>query len=868
MKCTWLILILFFSSISNGQNKNTTVNEQTFESDLINGFFKEGDSLFKSEDFGLALPLFLKIDSISKATNFKNQTTINATLLRAQISKLTFTKESSEIAYLLGKEALNSASEIKDTLSVNLCYVTLSDFCQLTRRFEEAKIYIDKGLEYFTKFNDGYEGKVSRLYLMESAYYFGKNELEKAEKSRYNAIRYLEGKDNDYEMAKAKYYYGHFLRYYKKEFKKAIPFLEDSKILHQKINKVENETYHRCVRDLAICYDTLGSHEVSKTYYQEAYNLKVELDKRANRNTSRRLETKYQTEKKIQEIALLKSEKALDDQKQRSQRNLLLAGLGFTTLAGIFLFVLYRNRQKTNKKLKELDTAKSNFFANISHEFRTPLTLILDPIDAAIEDPSLSDNKREQFIMAKHNSDRLLSLVNQLLDLSKIDAGQLKLHIQKGNIQNIISGLAEAFKFSAEQQNISYQLNIEKSNEESWFDKDALEKITVNLLSNAIKYTPLNGVVTCNSVIENKTLRLNVKNTGVGFTKSELESIFMRFYQTDSENEGTGIGLALVKELVELHKGTIKVDSQPKAWVCFSVTLPIDKHSFKDEVFIDAPNDTALNYKVPSMEVYDSSDDEFEESDKPILLIVEDNNDVRMLLKQNFEDHFNILTAQNGQIGLDLAIEHVPDIIISDIMMPVKDGVALTNELKNNELTNHIPIILLTAKAGDKNEIIGLEIGADDYITKPFNSKILKTKVSNLIAIRRNLQSRYSQEIVLTPKDVAVNNLDEKFLEKIQEVLEKRLIESSFNVEYFSDAVGMSRMQLHRKIKALTGLSASEFIRSQRLKLAADLLKSSDINISQVGYSVGFNDHSYFAKCFKNVFNCTPTEYAKQHYTK
>ena len=616
---------------------------------------------------------------------------------------------------------------------------------------------------------------------------------------------------------------------------------------------------------LADIYIQLGEHEKANNFNEIGYKIKDSLSQIQIAETIKEIEGKYQTEQRDEEIKSLKAENELAQQQKKNQRNLLVAGLGFTTLAGIFLFLLFRNRQKTNKKLKELDTAKSNFFANISHEFRTPLTLILNPIDAAIADPSLSDNKREQFIVAKRNSDRLLSLVNQLLDLSKIDAGQLKLHIQKGNIQNIISGLAESFKYSAEQHNISYKLNIEKRKEESWFDKDALEKIVVNLLSNAMKYTPKDGDITFNSVIENNTLLLRVKNTGVGFTKSELENIFMRFYQTDAQNEGTGIGLALVKELVELHKGTINVDSESKEWVCFSVSLPIDENSFKDEEFINAAANITSSYKVPLMEESEIIDDEFEASHKPILLIVEDNNDVRSLLKQNFESDYNILTAANGQIGIDLAIERVPDIIISDIMMPVKDGVFLTKTLKNNELTSHIPIILLTAKAGDKNELEGIEIGADDYLTKPFSSKILKAKVSNLIAIRHKLQSRYSQEIVLTPKDIAVTNLEEQFLNKVQQVLETKLIESSFNVENFSKAVGMSRMQLHRKIKALTGLSASEFVRSQRLKLAAQLLKTSDINISQVGYSVGFNDHSYFAKCFKDTYKCTPTEYAKKH---
>ena len=382
-------------------------------------------------------------------------------------------------------------------------------------------------------------------------------------------------------------------------------------------------------------------------------------------------------------------------------------------------------------------------------------------------------------------------------------------------------------------------------------------------MSNAIKYTPRDGKIDCNVDIKDSILYFVIENTGRGISKEELKHIFQRFYQTSEQNQGTGIGLALVKELVELHKGTIEVKSIPNQLTTFKVILPTDKSSFKEEEFINFLNQEQNTYQF-SNEVLDNDDQEFTENNQPILLIVEDNADVKHLLKDTFKDTYNIITASNGEEGISLALKHVPDIIVSDIMMPIKDGVALTEELKNNELTSHIPIILLTAKAGDENKLKGVETGADDYITKPFSSKILIAKVAKLIELRQNLQKRYSQEIILRPKDIAVTDLDEQFMEKVQFVLDEKLVEPSFSVEDFSNTVGMSRMQLHRKLKALTGLSASEFIRSQRLKLAAKLLKTSDINISQVGYSVGFNDHSYFTKCFKETYNCTPSEYANR----
>ena len=867
MRRTILIAFLIIPLFLVGQNQQKEIIVQNKDwKKVINTLFKKADSLFNDTKYDLALSDLLKIDSISKANDFKNDVLVSSILMRSEISKLTFTKESTIIAVQLAKRALKVAEEINDLESIHNCYKVLADLSQLVGNLEETKMYIDKALPYYlsqTDKNPDREASISRLYLLESVYYNGLKDVENADKSRYRAVEYLKDKNNDPAMAKATYFYGHYLRFYRDDCLKAITYLEKSKELCIKIKNDETDFYHRCLRDLAICYDEFGDIEKSKKYYKEAYLLSIQLTKKANRNTSRRLETKYQTEKKEQEIQLLTSQKQLAEQQKKSQRNILIAGVGITGIAGLFLFVLFRNRQKTTDKLKELDVAKSKFFANISHEFRTPLTLINNPIETALSDPSLSDKKREQFKIAKRNSDRLLALVNQLLDLSKIDAGYLKLHIQKGQVTQIIAGLADSFSYSAEQKHINYSVTVNHANSETYFDKDAIEKIGSNLLSNAVKYTPEQGHVSCNASVKNSTLILEIKNSGKGLTTEEANNIFQRFYQTSEDNIGSGIGLALVKELVELHKGTIVVDSQPNLSTIFTVRLPVDKNSFKNEAFIETQEPNV--FIKPNIEgVISQDEDEFKTNNQPILLIVEDNSDVRTLLKQTFEEQYNILTAKNGQIGIELALEHIPDIIISDIMMPVKDGIALTNELKNDERTSHIPIILLTAKAGEDNEIKGIQTGADDYITKPFSTKILTTKVSKLIEIRKKLQDHYSQELVLIPKNIAVNTIDERFLEKVQTVLDEKLIESNFSIEDFSKAVGMSRMQLHRKLKALTGLSASDFIRSQRLKLAAALLKKTDSNMSQVGYTVGFNDHSYFTKRFKEAYGCTPSDYAKR----
>lgn len=646
--------------------------------------------------------------------------------------------------------------------------------------------------------------------------------------------------------------------------KTALLYLNTAQDLMESAYFVRDEHNYKLLDILASVYFNLGNFEKAYEASEKARQHLIKIQTAFNKENISELETKYQTEKKEQEISLLKSQNEIEEQHNKNQKNMFLGGISILSIAGLFLFFLYRNRQKTNIKLKELDALKSNFFANISHEFRTPLTLISSPINDILAEDSISDKKRKQFTIAKQNSERLLELVNQLLDLSKIDEGHLRLQLQKGNVLQLIAALSESFIYHAEQKNIIYNIAVSEDERAVWFDKSAIEKITINLLSNAIKYTPNNGVISCEAYLKNQTLFFKISNSGKGLTSYELNNIFERFYQTNDQNQGSGIGLALVKELVELHKGSIEAQSIPNEETSFILKLSVDKNSFKDATLL-----TTSNHKVDEgiplyTNVINDEDETFIDNDLPILLIVEDNDDLRHLLKQIFEEQYNVIVASNGKIGVDLALEHIPDLIISDIMMPEKDGIALTKALKNDERSAHIPIILLTAKAEVESQFEGIETGADDYTIKPFNKKLLLLKVEKLIESRRQLQLRYSQELVLLPKDIAVTNLDEKFLKKVETILEKNLIDPSFNVTEFSEAVGMSRMQLHRKLKALTGLTASEFIRSQRLKLAAKLLKTSDINMSQVGYSVGFNDHSYFTKCFKEAYNCTPTEFANR----
>ncbi|MDN5202372.1 response regulator [Fulvivirgaceae bacterium BMA10] len=823
---------------------------------LYYAYYRLGNTYYYENNFEQALVNYLKVDSIFEHHERKEPA------LAAALSNI-------GAIYMEFKEF--EKSEEYFIKSKNL-------YRDMNREEGEVYAHVRIGQLEFTKEN--YQ-KAIEIFVPSLAYYTtADNKREMADLSGWLAGAYL----NSENFNEAETYYKKSAQWaieIKNKFLEAnayvglaeiaqktnkpgltINYLSSSLKLYEEMDISYNKS--QIFKNLATAYDSLKDYRSALHYYQNYHILSDSIAKKENQKATQEIETKYQTQKKEREIVLLKSQNELIEQQKANQRNLLLAGIGFVSLAGLFFFFLSRNKQKTNTRLKELDTLKSNFFANISHEFRTPLTLISAPIQQKLAVDNLDESDRSNFEMIQRNNSKLLTLVDQLLDLSKIEAKSLTLQIENGNVLSFIGAITDSLTYMADQKGIDYVQNIETTKQDAWFDKDAIEKISVNLLYNALKYTPENGSIVCNAFIKEEFLCLEVRNTGKGLTEEQLKMVFERFYQVDEHQQGSGIGLALVKELVSLHKGNIAVESEPGGWTTFKVTIPVDKKNYKGSEFKKVDAHKTISTLPESNGIPTPEDNDISNQDLPILLIVEDNADVQTLLKSTFEGDYSIISAMDGQAGIELALENIPDLIISDVMMPVKDGIALTKTLKNDERTSHIPIVLLTAKAGDANELKGVETGADDYITKPFNSKLLTSKVAKLIELRKQLQSRYSQEVILKPKDIAITPLDEQFLEKVQAVLDEQLVESSFNIEQFSKAVAMSRMQLHRKLKALTGLSASEFIKSQRLKLAAQLLEDSDTNVSQVGYAVGFNDHSYFTKCFKELYNSTPSEYAKR----
>jgi signal transduction histidine kinase/DNA-binding response OmpR family regulator len=541
---------------------------------------------------------------------------------------------------------------------------------------------------------------------------------------------------------------------------------------------------------------------------------------------------------------------------------LIYASILVMALIWVYQYLKWRWQMQFNlklkddeaKRLKEIDEFKTNLFTNISHEFRTPLTLIAGPVERLINQ---SENPivKSQLNLVKQNSQRLLNLVDQLLEVSKTKAGKNHLRIQKGNLGLLIQSIVSNFFYLAAEKDMRIITEIPLMTE-VWFDSDKIEKILSNLLQNAIKYGKSGTDIQVRTSIKEKQLYLKVSNSSIQkYSPEEITHLFDKFYKTDLKSEGFGIGLPLIKDLVELNRGIIKlkVDETSKLFAV-SVQLPVDKFSFKPDEVIEEEKEIQLS------SISLASNDE----NPPLVLVIEDNEEVRTFIANELRSYYQVIEAADGKEGMFLAFKKIPDLIISDVMMPDKDGIELCEILKKDEKTSHIPIILLTAKSEEADKIKGLEVGADDYILKPFSSKQLLIRIEKLIELRRNLRVRYSGKTQISPNEIALTSTDEKFLQKIQKIVDEELADSNFTVEEFCKKLGMSRMQLHRKLTALTGLSTTAFIRDQRLRLAIQRLEKSGESISEIAYSVGFSSPSYFIKCFKETYQMTPSEYLER----
>ncbi|GAA6256701.1 substrate-binding domain-containing protein [Bacteroides sp. f07] len=520
-------------------------------------------------------------------------------------------------------------------------------------------------------------------------------------------------------------------------------------------------------------------------------------------------------------------------------------------------------------QLEEATHAKLVFFTNISHDFRTPLTLVADPVEHLLADNTLSGDQHRMLMLIQRNVNILLRLVNQILDFRKYENGKMEYTPVPVDILSSFEGWNESFLSAARKKHIHFSFdNMPDTDYHTLADIEKLERIYFNLLSNAFKFTPENGKVTVRlaSLMKESSqwIRFTVTNTGSMISAEHIRSIFERFYKIDMHHAGSGIGLALVKAFVELHGGTISVESDEKQGTVFTVDLPVQACAYETSSLEDSPA-SSVSEASPLNDALSIEEEELEknyDSSKPSVLIIDDNADIRSYIHGLLHSDYTVIEAADGSEGIRKAMKYVPDLIISDVMMPGIDGIECCRRLKSELQTCHIPVILLTACSLDEQRIQGYDGGADSYISKPFSSQLLLARVRNLIDSHRRLKQFFGDGQTLAKEDVC--DMDKDFVEKFKALIDAKMGDSGLNVEDLGKDMGLSRVQLYRKIKSLTNYSPNELLRIARLKKAASLLASSDMTVAEIGYEVGFSSPSYFTKCYKEQFGESPTDLLKR----
>lgn len=566
---------------------------------------------------------------------------------------------------------------------------------------------------------------------------------------------------------------------------------------------------------------------------------------------------------------------------QNSLLVISLLMLGFIALS-VYVFYINRKVHRTNKSLREINrkeeeqrkklislnaeieevtAQKLQFFTNVSHEVRTPLTLILAPLDRLVtllhDSPYISDLE-----LIQKNADRLLRVINQILDFRKVENKQEKLKVRETDLVPFAEEVKSYFNSMASVRNITYTFSGNTKHCPLWIDPDLMEKVLVNLLSNAFKFTPEGGNIQVELLEQETTVLIRVKDSGCGIKPENISYLFNRFY-TGNRSVGTGIGLHLVKEYVEMHNGAIQVESEVGQGTCFSVSLQKGKDHFMAEV-ISELSDSHLAYEASKLD--DSQEREMLSRKYPYtILVTEDDDEVRSFLERELKENFNVLTAINGQVALNILESEEVSLILSDVMMPEMNGFELCRAVKTNLSFSHIPFVLLSALTDERQRIFGISGGADGYIQKPFKINYVKIRIIRLLEDRKQLREQLLQKLhdskLLLTEPEKTESLDDIFLRKFVTCIEEVYADPEYNVEKLSDTLGLSRGHLHRKIKELTGTTPVDFLRNYRLSKAAELLRQKKYTVSEVAYQTGFSSPAYFSKCFKAVYNITPTEY-------
>ena len=670
------------------------------------------------------------------------------------------------------------------------------------------------------------------------------------------------------------------------QFNGKIPFIIGVDALQQVgIQNIENS-----VQDASFIYPTGGEKVIElamKILHKQPFQREnilntTVVDKSNVRILQLQTEQIAQKQAKIENINNQLSESLIQHTNQR-----MLLYLSITAIVLITVFLLmairaYRAKSKTNselkrqkeqleivsKQLEEATQAKLLFFTNISHEFKTPLSLILGPVQTLLAHNSLPKEEQDLLFLIKKNSNRLLHLISEVIEFRSYENNKMQMYFTKGNLKSFLTELNSFFTDPIKQKKLNFQFLAEDTSFEMLFDKEKVEKIYFNLLSNALKFTPQEGRISVSLEKQGEYASLRVFNSGSYIPKDKQNEVFEHFYKINPDSEGSGIGLALVQALVASHNGTISVESTEGEGTTFLIRLPFSQEQVSAKAVYDS------NYIETHLDLLPSLPASYEKlklptvvpsaPEKPTVLIVEDNEDMRQFIRYILSDSYNLIEAENGEEGFEVAKKHLPDVVISDVMMPKTDGFDLCQLLKTNVATNHIPVILLTAYALDEQKQVGFESGADAYISKPFNVKLLKTRVRKLIENRKKIRESFSNFLLNETKQETLGKVEQQFITDFTQYVENSIANPELNIDEIADALGLSRSNLYRKIKSLTDYSPNELIRTIRVKYAKQLLNSKAKSISEVAYEVGFSSPSYFAKCFKDFYNESPTEYLER----
>lgn len=802
---------------------------------LANNYYRESQ----------AVHYFMKVDSIADVNKIPPEFQTHALLTIGDIlfqwRYMRYTTGNSKPAHFYQK-ALDIAQQTADTVSVYRIQIRLAFFEAANPSYDqEIPSVFEESKAYFIQHNH-------LLPLMEVYHRWAKVYMIRGQYAESEALYkeyILRAQQNQLieKEAMGNWQYA-ILQETTQNIPEAIAAYERAKTLFETQRPIENATnYSAVLASLADLYYATGQMKEAYEHLGSYHHIRDSLDNLAQMHWAKELETKFQTAEKDKAISQLQ----LKNQQKNTQ--ILLVILVALIIGTALLFYYFRQKQliQLAQQIAELDRVKQTFFANISHEFRTPLTLIKSPVQQLQTTAPEEDQKLLQLIDS--NANRMLELVDQLLELSQINSGTVQLILKKGNLHAFLVSLIEPFDFQASKQSVDFQTTLIPTDQDYYFDKDLLTKIITNLINNAFKYHQKNTPIHFRAEVQQQQLLIQISNTNTQLKESDLKKVFDRFYQKNSFHSGSGIGLALVKDLVAIYEGSISAWRE-KDSVVFSVQLPLDEHR-KNAVIIEAgiAGETSMESSLTTSD------------DLPVLLIADDHPDIRRILVEVCGADYRIIQVSNGLEAYEIAQKEVPDCILTDVMMPGMDGFTLTQKLKNNDLTASVPVIILTAKSGDDNHLQGLHSWADAYLTKPFNHQILQATIQQLLHERKKLQTRYRSEKVLKPVDIQINSADEKFIDRLEKILETQLPNPDFTAEDFAHQMHLSRMQLHRKLKSLFGVPASEFLRIERLKIAADLLKNKSTTISEIAYSVGFNDIGYFSKSFKDLYGMTPSQF-------